>query len=103
MLQAPPDKGRRQHELASALMPAPPDGLPLPRRYWAIAAIVLAIAMSVLDSSIVNVALPTIARDGRQGDIHDAAVQHGHRNRQHDSGDRPVAARKGKAVRGSRH
>jgi DHA2 family multidrug resistance protein-like MFS transporter len=42
-----------------------PDGLPVPRRYWAIAAIVLAIAMSVLDSTIVNVALPTIARDFR--------------------------------------
>src|SRR5579863_6978501 len=42
---------------------AHPDGLPLPRRYWAIAAIALAIAMSVLDSTIVNVALPTIARD----------------------------------------
>ena len=39
------------------------DGLPVPRRYWAIAAIALAIAMSVLDSSIANVALPTIARD----------------------------------------
>ncbi|HXS26121.1 MAG TPA: MFS transporter [Steroidobacteraceae bacterium] len=37
------------------------DGLPVPRRYWAIAAIVLAIAMSVLDSSIANVALPTLA------------------------------------------
>src|SRR3979490_478692 len=40
-----------------------PDGLPVPRRYWAIAAIVLAISMSVLDSSIANVALPSIARD----------------------------------------
>ncbi len=40
-----------------------PDGLPVPRRYWAIAAIVLAIAMSVLDSTIANVALPTIASD----------------------------------------
>jgi MFS transporter, DHA2 family, multidrug resistance protein len=39
------------------------DGLPVPRRYWAIAAIILAIAMSVLDSSIANVALPTIARE----------------------------------------
>ena len=39
------------------------DGLPVPQRYWAIAAIVLAIAMSVLDSSIANVALPSIARD----------------------------------------
>src|SRR5580700_10135107 len=44
--------------------PGPPtDGLPVPRRYWAIAAIVLAIAMSVLDSTIVNIALPSIARD----------------------------------------
>ena len=44
--------------------PGPPtDGLPLPRRYWAIAAILLAIAMSVLDSTIVNIALPSIARD----------------------------------------
>lgn len=42
-----------------------PDGLPIPRRYWSIAAIVLAISMSVLDSSIANVALPTIARDFR--------------------------------------
>jgi MFS transporter, DHA2 family, multidrug resistance protein len=42
---------------------AQPDGLPVPRRYWAMAAIALAIGMSVLDSTIVNVALPTIARD----------------------------------------
>jgi DHA2 family multidrug resistance protein-like MFS transporter len=42
-----------------------PDGLPVPRRYWAIAAIALAITMSVLDSTIVNVALPTVARDLR--------------------------------------
>jgi DHA2 family multidrug resistance protein-like MFS transporter len=41
------------------------DGLPLPRRYWAIIAIALAIAMSVLDSTIANVALPTIGRDLR--------------------------------------
>jgi MFS transporter, DHA2 family, multidrug resistance protein len=39
------------------------DGLAVPRRYWAIAATVLAIAMSVLDSSIANIALPTIARN----------------------------------------
>jgi MFS transporter, DHA2 family, multidrug resistance protein len=47
-------------------MPTPvshPDGLPVPRRYWAVAAIALAITMSVLDSTIVNVALPTIARE----------------------------------------
>jgi DHA2 family multidrug resistance protein-like MFS transporter len=40
-----------------------PDGLPPPRRYWAIAAIILALAMSVLDSTIVNIALPSITRD----------------------------------------
>ena len=40
-----------------------PDGLPIPRRYWAIAATILAIVMSVLDSSIANIALPSIARD----------------------------------------
>ncbi len=41
----------------------PTDGVPVPRRYWAIAAIILAICMSVLDSTIANVALPSIARD----------------------------------------
>jgi DHA2 family multidrug resistance protein-like MFS transporter len=37
----------------------------VPRRYWAVATIVLAISMSGLDSSIANVALPSIARDFR--------------------------------------
>src|SRR5690606_37366317 len=37
------------------------DGLPPPRRYWSVLAIWLAISMAVLDSTIVNVALPTIA------------------------------------------
>ena len=40
-----------------------PDGLPVPRRYWAITAIVLALSMSVLDSTIANVALPSIGED----------------------------------------
>jgi MFS transporter, DHA2 family, multidrug resistance protein len=44
-------------------MTAHADGLPVPRRYWAIVAIVLALAMSVLDSTIANIALPSIARD----------------------------------------
>jgi MFS transporter, DHA2 family, multidrug resistance protein len=39
------------------------DGLPKPRRYWSILAIWLAISMAVLDGSITNVALPTIARE----------------------------------------
>jgi DHA2 family multidrug resistance protein-like MFS transporter len=43
--------------------PNPPDGLPIPRRYWATATIWLAMSMSVLDASIANIALPTIARD----------------------------------------
>jgi DHA2 family multidrug resistance protein-like MFS transporter len=43
--------------------PEPSDGLPLPRRYWAILTVALAISMAVLDGAIANVALPTIARD----------------------------------------
>jgi DHA2 family multidrug resistance protein-like MFS transporter len=39
------------------------DGLPFPRRYWAIAAISFGTALLVLDGAIANVALPTIARD----------------------------------------
>ncbi|BBC72844.1 MFS transporter [Altererythrobacter sp. B11] len=39
------------------------DGLPQPRRWWAIAAISFGTALLVLDGSIANVALPTIARD----------------------------------------
>ncbi|HEY3800920.1 MAG TPA: MFS transporter [Caulobacteraceae bacterium] len=48
----PPTRRDRVHE----------DGLPHPRRWLAAAAIWLAIAMTVLDSSIANVALPAIAR-----------------------------------------
>jgi len=40
-----------------------PDGLPRPQRGWAMVAIGLAVSLSVLDASIANVALPTIARD----------------------------------------
>ncbi len=44
--------------------PRPPeDGLPWPQRLWAILTVGLAISMSVLDSSIANVALPSIAGD----------------------------------------
>ncbi|HEV8027949.1 MAG TPA: MFS transporter [Stellaceae bacterium] len=39
------------------------DGLAAPQRSWAIVTVVLAVFMSVLDSAIANVALPTIARD----------------------------------------
>jgi DHA2 family multidrug resistance protein-like MFS transporter len=44
-------------------MPATPDGLPKPRRYFAILAVSLGTALVVLDSSMVSVALPTLARD----------------------------------------
>ena len=47
--------------------PAPADGLPVPRRYWSIAAIIMAVTMSVLDSTIVNVALPSLAHDFHSG------------------------------------
>jgi MFS transporter, DHA2 family, multidrug resistance protein len=46
-------------------LPSVQDGLPVPRRYWAIVAILLAICMSVLDSTIANIALPSIARSFR--------------------------------------
>ena len=40
----------------------PGEGLPLPQRWWAMAAIITGIALSVLDSTIVNLALPDITR-----------------------------------------
>lgn len=39
------------------------DGLPAPQRRWAMFALALAISVSVLGSSVANVALPTIGRD----------------------------------------
>ena len=39
------------------------DGLPMPRRIWAIAAISFGTALFVVDGAIANVALPTIAKD----------------------------------------
>jgi len=39
------------------------DGLPTPRRNWAIATIALGLILAVMDSAIANVALPTIAID----------------------------------------
>jgi MFS transporter, DHA2 family, multidrug resistance protein len=44
-------------------MRAERDGLPVPQRYWSAATIWLALTLSVLDGSIANVALPTIAGD----------------------------------------
>ncbi len=42
---------------------AAPDGLPLPRRYAAIAALCFGTALVIIDGGVANVALPTIARD----------------------------------------
>jgi DHA2 family multidrug resistance protein-like MFS transporter len=39
------------------------DGLPLPERYWAILTLVIGIVVSVLDSAMANIALPTIAKE----------------------------------------
>jgi DHA2 family multidrug resistance protein-like MFS transporter len=39
------------------------DGLPVPRRYWSVIGIWLALTMAVLDGAIANVALPVIARE----------------------------------------
>lgn len=44
-------------------VPSESDGLPLPRRYLAILAVAFGTGLAVLDGSIVNVALPTMARD----------------------------------------
>ncbi|MBZ6076795.1 MFS transporter [Microvirga puerhi] len=39
------------------------DGIPQPQRTWAHAAVILGIMMSVLDSAIANIALPTLAAE----------------------------------------
>lgn len=42
-----------------------PDGLPTPRRYWAMLAIAVGITMAVLDGAVANIALPAMARQLR--------------------------------------
>ncbi|HWC55509.1 MAG TPA: MFS transporter [Sphingomicrobium sp.] len=42
-------------------VPSEQDGLPIPRRYWSVISIWLALTMAVLDGAIANVALPVIA------------------------------------------
>ncbi|MBM3619963.1 MAG: MFS transporter [Alphaproteobacteria bacterium] len=39
------------------------DGLPVPRRYWAVATITLGLSLSVLSTAIANVALPAMGKD----------------------------------------
>lgn len=41
----------------------PSDGLPMPHRLWAILAVAAGVSLSVLDSAIANVALPTIGQE----------------------------------------
>jgi len=41
----------------------PADGLAMPRRFWAMATVAIAIGMASLDGAIANTALPTIAAD----------------------------------------
>jgi DHA2 family multidrug resistance protein-like MFS transporter len=43
--------------------PKPFEGLPVPRRHWAAATVLTGISLAVLDATIANVALPTIASD----------------------------------------
>ena len=38
----------------------PADGVPMPRRVWAILAVAFGVSLSVIDSAIANIALPTI-------------------------------------------
>ncbi|MBO9602452.1 MAG: MFS transporter [Novosphingobium sp.] len=54
--------------MTAANSPELHEGLPKPRRYWAIAAISFGTALFVVDGAIANVALPTIARDLGVGD-----------------------------------
>lgn len=58
LMEAGPADDTDAHTPAGA-----PDGLPVPRRYWSVLAVWLAMTMSVLDGAIANVALPTIARE----------------------------------------
>ncbi|MFV9475453.1 MFS transporter [Advenella sp. RU8] len=48
---------------ASSSLTPKPGGLPTPDRYWAALGVLLAISITVLDSGIANIALPTIAND----------------------------------------
>jgi MFS transporter, DHA2 family, multidrug resistance protein len=55
--------GMSQVSTAQAGLNPAEDGLPTPQRYWAILTLMVGLAMSCLDTAIVNVALPAIAKD----------------------------------------
>ena len=48
---------------APPVAPTPPDGLPMPERRWAMVCIQIGIGLAVLDTSVVNLALPTLAHE----------------------------------------
>src|SRR5438067_201863 len=50
-------------DLLNRTMNPAEDGLPKPQRYWAILTLMVGLAMSCLDTAIVNIALPSIAKD----------------------------------------
>src|SRR4029453_8735771 len=54
---------KETRETRAAPVAAEKDGLPWAQRRWAILAIAIAVAMSSLDGSIANLALPTMAAD----------------------------------------
>lgn len=47
----------------SAIPLRPEDGIPMPRRIWAILAVAFGVGLSVIDGTIANVALPTMAQE----------------------------------------
>ncbi|GAB0114783.1 MFS transporter [Acidisoma sp. C75] len=55
--------GREARRVTPRSLIVPEDGLAQPQRFWAVAAVALGLVMAVLDGTIANVALPTIAAD----------------------------------------
>ena len=63
---SPQGKSRRHFRTLISLrwhhdMDPAEDGLPIPQRYWAILTLMVGVALSCLDTALVNVALPRIA------------------------------------------
>ena len=61
-MNSPHMDGSEPGSSARRTQPQASDGMPMPERRWAIAAIWLALSLTVVDASIANVALPAIAR-----------------------------------------
>ena len=52
--------------MIQSVKPAPTDetdGLPMPKRIWAVISVGFALSMSVLDVNIINIVLPTLSHD----------------------------------------